>query len=125
MEFEAAETPAARFGQSVGPAATAPPQRADGPPLAGSARRGRRPEHALPGHRRAAYLAEGRARAGRVGAADAVLASAGDLVPFASSYLAGALGLSSGRFTRPTAADPHGRSARPSAGSSPQEALVA
>ena len=38
-----------------------------------------------------AYLAEGRARTGKVGAAEAVLASAGDLVPFASSYLARAL----------------------------------
>ena len=38
-----------------------------------------------------AYLAEGRARTGKVGAAEAILASAGDLVPFASSYLARAL----------------------------------
>ena len=44
----------------------------------------------------AAYFAQGRARTGKVGAADAVLASADDLVPFASSYLAGALGLSAG-----------------------------
>lgn len=39
----------------------------------------------------AAYLAAGRARTGRVGAADAVLASAADLVGFASDYLAGVL----------------------------------
>jgi aminoglycoside 3-N-acetyltransferase len=38
-----------------------------------------------------AYSAEGRARVGKVGAADAVLASAGDLVPSASAYLAEAL----------------------------------
>lgn len=38
-----------------------------------------------------AYMAEGRARKGRVGAAEAILASAGDLVPFASSCLARAL----------------------------------
>lgn len=44
----------------------------------------------------AAYLAERRARTGRVGAADAVLASAGDLVPFASSHLARALTGSAG-----------------------------
>jgi hypothetical protein len=36
-------------------------------------------------------MAEGRARTGKVGAAEAILASAGDLVPFASSYLARAL----------------------------------
>jgi aminoglycoside 3-N-acetyltransferase len=39
----------------------------------------------------AAFLAEGRARTGKVGAAEAILACAGDLVPFASSYLARAL----------------------------------
>ena len=38
-----------------------------------------------------AYLAAGRARTGRVGAADAVLASAADLVSFAADYLARAL----------------------------------
>jgi len=36
----------------------------------------------------AAYMATGRARVGKVGAADAVLASASDLVSFASDYLA-------------------------------------
>lgn len=44
----------------------------------------------------AAYLAEGRARTGRVGAAEAVLASAADLVPFAATYLAKALAESAG-----------------------------
>lgn len=39
----------------------------------------------------AAYLAAGRARTGKVGAADAVLASSADLVRFASDYLAGVL----------------------------------
>lgn len=42
----------------------------------------------------AAYLAAGRARTGKVRAADAVLASASDLVAFASDYLAKALPLS-------------------------------
>lgn len=39
----------------------------------------------------AAYLVEGRARVGKVGAADAILTSARDLVGFASAYLAKAL----------------------------------
>jgi aminoglycoside 3-N-acetyltransferase len=39
----------------------------------------------------AAYLAEGRARVGKIGAADAILTSARDLVAFASAYLAKAL----------------------------------
>jgi putative hydrolase of HD superfamily len=95
MEFEAAETPAARFAKALDRLR----------PLLLNALTDRRWLEApdvgddLNTHFPAigaAYLAEGRARAGRVGATDAVLASAGDLVPFASSYLAGALGLSSG-----------------------------
>jgi aminoglycoside N3'-acetyltransferase len=53
--------------------------------LGGSARRGLNTRFPAIGD---AYLAEGQARAGKVGAAEAVLASAGDLVPFASAYLA-------------------------------------